>query len=233
MISGVYAGLAQNEDSYVQFAIVDGVVVEPSPGVQGICKSCGLPTISKCGRYKLWHWAHKSRLHCDPWWEAETEWHRDWKNRFPKEWHETVLFDVTSGEKHIADVKTSKGLVLEFQHSVITPEELRSREQFYGDLVWIVDGCRGELDSAHFNLGLGGPISENPVAYSLHWYGRGKLFENWIQATKPVFIDFGQKNLWRLVFYDYATKKGVLGPVGREYLIEDLSEGKPLPQILR
>ena len=192
-----------------------------------------MPMIAKCGQHKLWHWAHKSRMHCDPLWESETEWHREWKNKFSKDWHEVIHFDPATGEKHIADVKTDKGLVLEFQHSVMKPEELRSREKFYDNMVWIVDGCRGELDSAHFGLSLGGRISESPVAYSLRWYGRSKLFENWIQATKPVFIDFGQNNLWRLVMFDPSTKKGALGPIGREYLIEDLTQGNPLARIVR
>ena len=186
--------------------------------------------VAKCGQHNIWRWAHKSRVNCDPWWETETEWHRSWKNWFPKEWHEFIQSDPDTGEKHIADVKTDRGLVIEFQHSVMAPEELMSREQFYQNMVWIVDGCRGELDARHFNLGLGGPISDNPVAYSLHWYGRSKLFDNWIQATKPVFVDFGQIGLWRLVLYNRTSKRGVLGPINREHLVEDITQGKPLEE---
>jgi competence protein CoiA len=216
----------------MQFALVENVASEPAPGVKGICRNCGMPMVAKCGQHKVWHWAHKSRMHCDPWWESETEWHREWKNKFPKDWHESVHFDLSTGEKHIADVKTDQGLILEFQHSVMKPEELTSREKFYDNMVWIVDGCRGELDAAHFGLSLGGRISESPVAHSLQWYGRSKLFENWMQATKPVFIDFGQNNLWRLVMFNPSTKKGVLGPIGREYLIADLTQGNPLAKII-
>lgn len=35
------------------------------------------------------------------------------------------------GEKHIADVKTVHGSVIEFQHSFITSEERLSRDNFY------------------------------------------------------------------------------------------------------
>jgi competence protein CoiA len=216
----------------MQFALVDDIAREPSPGLKGLCKSCGSQMFTKCGEHKLWHWAHRSRGHCDPWWEPETEWHRAWKNHFPKEWHETILFDVATGEKHIADVKTEHGLVLEFQHSVIKPEELKARERFYDNMVWIVDGCRGELDAAHFNLSLGGRINETPVAYSMCWYGQSKLFDNWIQATKPVFIDFGGANLWRLIMFNSSTKKGAVGPGGKEYLIEDFIQGNALARII-
>jgi competence protein CoiA len=217
----------------MQFAIVNGTSLEPAPRLSGVCKSCGSEMVAKCGQHKLWHWAHKSRAHCDPWWEAETKWHREWKNHFPKEWHETVLSDAVTGEKHIADVKTDSGLVLEFQHSAITPAEMRSREAFYINMVWVVDGCRGELDAAHFNLSLGGRINESPAAHSLHWHGRSKLFHNWIQATKPVLIDFGGPNLWRLVVFDPSTKKGAVGPGGKEYFIRDFIQGNPLGRIIR
>ena len=54
----------------------------------------------------------------------------DWKKCFPEEWQEVVHF-AEDGEKHIADVKTPSGLVIEFQHSAIKPEEQLSREGFY------------------------------------------------------------------------------------------------------
>ena len=86
--------------------------------------------IAKCGNKKVWHWAHKTKKTCDHWWENETQWHRDWKDQFPVEWQEVVHF-AEGGEKHVADVKTSTGLVIEFQHSAITKEEVLSRTAFY------------------------------------------------------------------------------------------------------
>lgn len=53
---------------------------------------------------------------------------------------EVVQFDQITGEKHVADVKTIGGLVIELQHSAMSLEELRSREAFYGHMIWIVDG---------------------------------------------------------------------------------------------
>lgn len=89
--------------------------------MRGLCPYCGSEVIAKCGRIKIWHWAHKGMSSCDPWWENETEWHRTWKNHFPLEWQEQIARDPISGETHIADVKTPHGLVIEFQHSSIDP----------------------------------------------------------------------------------------------------------------
>jgi hypothetical protein len=94
----------------MRFALVNGQKTEPQPKLQGLCTNCQGEMIAKCGRVKIWHWAHKSKLSCDPWWENETEWHRAWKNNFPAEWQEISNIDPVTGEKHIADVKTPYGL---------------------------------------------------------------------------------------------------------------------------
>ncbi|MGJ8530101.1 competence protein CoiA [Maritalea sp.] len=145
----------------MKFALVNDIRQDPLPKLKGICANCGSEMVSKCGRVKVWHWAHKGREHCDPWWENETQWHRDWKNQFPTEWQEVSHIDPVTGEKHIADVKTPHGLAIEFQHSPIKAEERQSREKFYGDLIWIVDGLRNDLTKAYFDMGLSGPIQKN------------------------------------------------------------------------
>lgn len=123
--------------------------IEPSPKATARCPCCGSEVVAKCGTQKVWHWAHKSKQMCDHWWENETQWHRDWKNCFPEEWQEVVHF-AEDGEKHIADVKTPSGLVIEFQHSAIKPEEQLSREGFYKKMVWIVNGTRLKTDRENF-----------------------------------------------------------------------------------
>ncbi len=115
----------------MQFALVNEIKTEAMPGGKGKCPCCESETIAKCGNYKIWHWSHKSKNICDSWWENETEWHRSWKNYFPKAWQEEVLFDRETNEKHIADVKVPCGMVLEFQNSPFSPKELKSRELFY------------------------------------------------------------------------------------------------------
>jgi hypothetical protein len=124
----------------MQYALVDGTRCLPSPRLEGSCPSCGERAIAKCGQQKLWHWAHSAKEHCDPWWENETEWHINWKAQFPVDRREVVHVDASSGEKHIADVKTRRGLVIELQHSTMSSEEMQSREAFYDRMIWVVDG---------------------------------------------------------------------------------------------
>lgn len=113
--------LDKKEERDMKLSIVNGERREPEKGLIGSCLGCGQPMIPKCGSIKIWHWAHKSSCECDHWWENETEWHRSWKNNFPKENQEIRHKDDATGEWHIADVKTKHGHVLEFQHSFLKP----------------------------------------------------------------------------------------------------------------
>lgn len=124
----------------MQYSIVNGQKVVPFLKGKGNCTVCGAETLAKCGEKVMWHWAHKSKLDCDPWWEKETEWHRTWKEKFPESYREIVHQCQTTGEKHRADIKSERGIVLEIQNSPISLEEMRSREAFYKNLLWIVNG---------------------------------------------------------------------------------------------
>lgn len=123
----------------MQLALVDGQRRTPELHLKGACPACGQAALSKCGSKVIWHWAHNGKRHCDPWWENETEWHRKWKSLFPESQREIVHFDQLTGEKHVADIKTSRGMVIELQHSAMPIEELQAREAFYKRMFWIVD----------------------------------------------------------------------------------------------
>ena len=175
----------------MRFALIDNKPTEAASGLNGgVCPGCGAPVIAKCGTHKVHHWAHKGVKMCDNWWEPETEWHRAWKNNFPKEWQEIFLPDEQTGEKHIADVKTEHGLVIEFQHSHIKSEERISREKFYRNMVWIVDGTRLKYDLPRFlKGGKFGAIQLKPgimhVEFADDFFPR-----NWIKSYVPVVFYF-------------------------------------------
>lgn len=210
----------------MRFALVNGDKLEAQPKLKGICPNCSGEVIAKCGRVKVWHWAHKGVPPCDPWWESETEWHRQWKNHFPVEWQEVSHIDPLTQEKHIADVKTPHGLVIEFQHSVISPQELHSREQFYKEMIWIVDGNRNSIDRGNFNVGFDKqPIQNNPLIYAVVWWSRSRLWHNWAIANAKVFIDFGDDYVWRLVNFNAAKQIAFVSPIQKDDLIKDCYNG--------
>ena len=185
----------------MKFALVNEQRQEAKPGLSGICQAYGHPMVAKCGETRVWHWAHKGRHVCDPWKEPETEWHRTWKEQFPVSWQE-FLHRAANGEKHIADVKTDRGWVLEFQHSYIKPEERRSREAFYQKLLWVVDGARRVRDRGQFlKVWEGGvPLGANSNIRTV-FSDECALLRDWGGGPAPVFFDFGREEpmLWWLL----------------------------------
>jgi competence protein CoiA len=123
----------------VEFAMHEGLRKTAFSGGRASCPDCDSPMIAKCGPRVIHHWAHSGRRNCDPWWENETPWHREWKSRFPEHFRE-VSHTAPDGEIHRADLKTQNGIVIEVQHSAMTDAERLSREAFYRNLVWIIDG---------------------------------------------------------------------------------------------
>ncbi len=189
----------------MKFAHVDGQRQEAQPNLSGRCPACERPVVAKCGEERTWHWAHQGIRNCDPWWENETEWHRSWKGKFPISWQE-VIHSAGNGEKHIADVKTDRGWVIEFRYSHIKPEERRSRNAFYPKLVWVVNGTRRQRDRAQFLRACehGAPLrKDSPVRTA--WVDESVLLREWAGSQVPVFFDFGEEEaIWWLL----ATSHG-------------------------
>lgn len=213
-----------------QIALVSGQRVAPRPKTRGSCPFCDAPMIAKCGPINIWHWAHKAGAGCDPWREGETDWHRAWKMRFPESWQEVIHQDDTTNERHIADIKTESGLVLEFQRSYLTEEEMRSREQFYSDLVWVVDGQRNPNDRLYFHFSLVRELECDSIdAYTLNWIGRSKILHRWSLATARVALDFSDGKLWWLYSYDVPSGRGVVVATTIDDFVLACQEGGQLP----
>lgn len=179
----------------MQFALIDNNRIKAEPQLQGLCCCCSKPVIAKCGTQKIWHWAHKNKTTCDNWWEPETEWHRLWKNNYQSDWQEMPLIDEKTGEKHIADIRTNNNLVIEFQHSHIDPKERTSREIFYKNMVWVVDGTRLKRDYPRFlkewkRDGISEVRQTDNVGIFEIWFPEFCFPENWLKSSVPVVFDF-------------------------------------------
>lgn len=213
----------------MKFADFEGQRREAEPGLSAMCPSCRAPVIAKCGDHRVRHWAHRGVRVCDPWWEPETEWHRAWKNEFPADWQETVLF-AQNGEKHIADVKTQSEMVIEFQHSFLKAEERAARETFYRKMVWVVDGRRRKRDAAQLLKCVVPSVYCQPPFF-LHvanYHEECALFRDWNSSAVPVYFDLGDgvgvPVLWRR---DPISRSGrvYLTPVSRESFLRAHRQG--------
>lgn len=185
-------------------------------GQPAFCPVCDGALLPKCGSIRIHHWAHRV-AECDPWWEPETEWHRRWKERFPE-----VYQEVTVGP-HRADVKTDR-LVIELQHSPISPEVIRAREEFYGEMIWIFDmqdQVSITLDQRPGPGSSGGWLFWSPERRSI------------LTCRKPVFLDFGNGLVANL--YDYGSHRhselGLCFKFGYydSFTCEDIAAGATAP----
>jgi hypothetical protein len=85
---------------------------------------------------------------CNPSTAPLSEWHREWQSQFAE--HAETAFRKHNYEGMLRDRRTDVDLnerqVLEFQHSPITPKEVRARNHDYAaigngkEVIWVVDG---------------------------------------------------------------------------------------------
>lgn len=226
----------------MKYALVDGVKTEAVKGVKGICTSCGSELIAKCGEQKINHWAHKGNRNCDPWWEPETEWHRSWKDNYDIVWQEVALIDEKTGEKHIADVHTEHNLVIEFQHSPIKPEERISREKFYKNMVWIVDGSRLKRDFTRFLKGR--EDFRGTEKEGVFWvdFPEEVFPKNWLKSYVPIIFDFkgleitDVNDIRNSLFCLFPIRKGgsaIVAEISRKAFIKTTTNGEWSSRVLK
>lgn len=217
------------------WGIKDNEKIRATPKGTATCSMCKNELVPKCGVIKIWHWAHKSLNDCDNWHESESEWHLNWKNEFPKEQQEITIkkyntklnYDgskkyINEIENHRADIKTPLR-VIELQNSPISSKEINERENFYGKMVWLLNGktlCKGMKMR-----------KENGII-KFRWYHPPK---SWWIAKKPIYIDFSdiqqEENKW-VGENDYIRHEGywkhLADKMNREiFLIKKLYDNVP------
>lgn len=95
------------------------------------CPVCSGKLILRAGEVNAHHFAHEAGACPDHWHYDMSDWHKTMQEQFPIECREVVM--KHNGEIHRADI-FKDGVVVEFQHSPITPQEFRERNTFYNTL---------------------------------------------------------------------------------------------------
>lgn len=163
-----------------------GKRIAPIKGGRGVCPGCGGEMIAKCGDMNAHHWAHRRGEDCDAWREPMTDWHLAWQECFPEECREVW---VGPNREHRADVK-GRGKILEVQRSSISPAEIQEREQFYGDMAWML--C-GEDFEGRFRMR---PCSdEDRIRFRFKWKNMKRC---WLAAERDIYIHF-KKGIGRVL----------------------------------
>jgi len=191
----------------MRWANADKGRILATPGAAGNCPVCGGQLVAKCGEIISWHWAHKTK-DCDYWSEPESEWHRAWKAKFPERWQECTI------GCHRADVVSAIG-VIEFQNSFLSTQEIKERETFYSNLIWVVNASTWSLKRKKRRPTI--CIKYNPQgerlfvewkqdrsADSFEWIRPRK---NWATSLRPVYLDIGSGSCHLFLLKKIKTEK--------------------------
>lgn len=211
-------------------AMIDGELKPPTKGAHGVCPDCHGKVVAHVGTDTS-YFSHLPRFPWDKWWEPETRWHIEWKEHFSIGQRENSI--LKSSKEHIADVQTLQPIVIEFQHSRLSGDNIKERENFYGDMVWVVDASVGKnmemfehhlsRCQSHLTPTITKPdilppslININEI-WRFYWPGNSRFFRSWAapNAAKPVFLDFDSMGFWWLLSYDHDNANPRCGYVMR------------------
>ena len=192
----------------------DGQLIEATvSGETATCPNCLSEVVAHCGDKRVHHWHHANKDDCDSFSEGLTAWHSDWQDAFEKTYREQTL--EKEGVRHRADVFIAS-TVVEFQHSGLSWDEIRERENFYGKMIWVFDFCQKQDRIQHHP---GGIISIRHCR------------QDFLACMKPVFVDLGKGTLALLLQFgthalgvgpDRCINWGYAVPFTKKYFIECL-----------
>lgn len=113
--------------------------IEQATDREYYCPVCNQLVIKKKGHVNAWHYAHKTTIECDKWYQVN-EWKQAWQRMFREQFREVIVSN--EGEKHRADIKIGK-LVVQFEKGTIQGNEFDNRNIFFmgnnNHLVWVFD----------------------------------------------------------------------------------------------
>lgn len=167
--------------------------------------------IAKQGEIKRWHFSHVGESDCR-FGKGKTEWHLWWQERVKKENLEIMM--KRDDSFHIADIVNNEGIVIEIQHSNMSEETIRERQDFYKNMIWIFDCMGGKV------------IIEKVVKDMMKMKINGSSF--FLKAKKPFFIDLGHRGLIEVIKHKgniMVGRKWTLSDFDRKYFKDILIEG--------
>jgi hypothetical protein len=166
-------------------SLYDKFKKSPTKGARSVDYD-GAALIAKCGDIKIHHWARET-ADPDTWSEPETEWHLGWKSYLhPSNTEQRIIVDGIlrrmDGRMFVDEIQW----VLEFQHSHISPEEIRQREQGYKRMIWVFDCIGKDMPSRSVGNGIIRICWKRPRT-SIFW------------CNQPVLLDIGDAGVYHIL----------------------------------
>lgn len=154
----------------------------------------GHDVVGKKGEKVVWHYAHTKGVICS----ASREmgpWHRWWQDRVESDFLEIRM--KRAGVLHIADMQNGDDTVIEFQKSVVKPEIIREREEFYGNMIWIF--CCNDMVTK--------VVAQRGRYLKLKMSQGSRYF---LEARKKTFLDFDRRGVLELLEVGSSRKTSTI-----------------------
>ena len=165
-----------------------------------ICKICSTSVIPKKGHIKIHHFAHKRKSLCDNWLTNKmTKWHQSWQNICKIDNIEVII--KKNNQKHIADIYNNN-LVIEIQHSNISLNDIVDRENFYGNMIWIID-LKNKWDEESGKL-IGKERGDIYIQFKDNFIIFNSNYKFFKYMSKPVYLDTDHGILKLIYSFDYG-----------------------------
>lgn len=209
----------------MHYALNDvGETIPAARGQTATCPGCEETLVGKGGPIVKDYWSHRAGGDCDPWLDVAnkmSDFHIGWQELVVRGRREVRI--VRDGRWHIADIVAADGQIVEVQHSSISVDKIKEREQFYGNMAWIWDTSEAY---AKGNLQLRVADAELPSIFrefewSRPWWSIGF-------SEKRSFFDLGNGQL--LFVEEIETSKPFAGwgyLVTKTQVIEWINDGPP------
>src|SRR5215207_1227674 len=197
------------------------------PAVRGqtaTCPGCEEVLVGKGGPIVKDYWSHRAGGECDPWLDVAnkmSDFHIGWQELIVRGRREVRM--ARDGRWHIADIVAADGQIVEVQHSSISVDKIKEREQFYGNMVWIWDTSesykKGHLELRRSDIEL--PLDFREFEWGHPWWSIGF-------SKKRSLFDLGNGQL--LFVGEIETSRPFTGwgyLVSKAEVVEWINDGPP------
>lgn len=174
------------------------------------CPACNAQMIIKRGKINAPHFAHKTKVECDPWYcNKMSVWHKNLQSHFSEKHTEITVWNSFKTEFHIADSMLTvkdKTYIFEFQHSPISYDEFNKRSSFYLSLgyilIWVFDFCEIKNPKKIFY----DTVDSEAKEMHMIWPGRDRIrfLDNFYRSS--LTYPYPESNL--RIFFHVRTGKG-------------------------
>ena len=143
------------------------------------------------GNKRIHHFRHKNNSDIDLY-DKHSLWHKNWQSFFP---YIEIQFSKKPNQIKLrrCDVKLNDNFIIEFQHSIISHEEIANRTNDYKlhniNILWVIDGCNNDNNKDINIIIIDNKDDKDNKRYYLEFKSNLWKYQSFIDNSEYIFID--------------------------------------------